>query len=213
MPFTPVEERTLGRPRAYPIRIVTQVLSRSNALPRRCLTVPLLATLGILALACSSPIEPTPLTPGRSDRPRGGPTVPAPSANAPPAPWDRWPEVATFRVALERGPSQHLAGDHESETLASPEASDYPDLGPARSLPPGSAIVQRLYAPNAATPEVLFAMARARDPAPTQVAPSGAAWEFFVLSPDGAVQERGALETCARCHAEAPNQGVFGRAR
>lgn len=181
--------------------------------------------------ACSSPSEPLPVTPGRSDRPRGGATVPAPSAIAPPAPWDRWPEVASFRVAVPRSPSQHLGGDHEAEILASPEAAAYPDLGPARLLPPGSALVERLYAPESKSPEIVFAMVQPRSvgPAspssaprdagpsaespPTGMAPAAAAWEFLVLASDGTVQERGALETCARCHAEAPNDGVFGRAQ
>ncbi len=187
---------------AHPIEIVTQVLPRTN--------LPLLA---VFVLACSSPAEPLPVTPGRSDRPRGGPTVPAPPEVPPLLPWDRWPEVATFRLAVPRGPSQHLA-DHEAEILASPEATAYPDLGPAKLLPPGSALVERLYAPGAATPEVLFAMATPATPAtPTGAAPSPAAWEFLVLTPEGKVEERGALGTCARCHAEAENDGVFGRAR
>lgn len=176
---------------------MTQVLSRTN--------LPLFA---VCLLACSSPTEPLPVAPGHSERPRGGPTVPAPLAPPPPGPWARWPEVATYRIAVARAPSQHLAGDHEAEILASPEAAAYPDLGPAKPLSPGSALVERLYLPGAATPDIVFAMA-----APTEVTPSGAPWEFLVLAPNGTVEERGPLETCARCHAEAPNDGVFGRAR
>lgn len=167
-------------------------------------------------------------------RPPGGPTVPAPVEKPPPAPWDRWSEVASFRVAIARGPSQHFAGDHEAEVLASKEAEAYPDLGPAKLLGPGSALVERLYFPGEATPAVVFAMVKApaaggegsapatrgstpaATAATTQTEPAttaaSAAWEFLVIAPDGKVEERGAIETCARCHAEAPHDGVFGRA-
>jgi hypothetical protein len=182
----------------------------------------------VLAAACSAPLEPIGLGPGHSDRPRGGPTVPA-DASAPPVKWERWPEVASYRVAIERAPSQHLAGAHEAETLASPEASAYPSLGPARVLGPGAALVQRLFAPGAAAPDVLFAMVRPGAAAPASpdagldAAPPGAPplpaagssaidWEFLVLDPDGTVQQRGSLDACARCHAEAPHGGLFGRA-
>ncbi len=185
----------------------------------------------VTTAACSGSREPIGATPGRSNRPPGGPRVPANDpADAGPTHWERWSEVATFRLVVPRAPSQHLAGDHEGEILANVEAAAYPDLGPARSMPPGSVLVQRLYPSGAGAPDVIFAMVkRAANPSPsTSVAPvpptaqtpelAGAddpvtAWEFLVLDADGRIESRGPLERCARCHAEAPHQGLFGRSR
>src|SRR4051812_27146173 len=73
-----------------------------------------------LGAACGPTPEPLGPAPGHSDRPRGGPLVPATSsADAGPILWERWAEVAAYRVAIARTPSQHLAADHEGEVLAS----------------------------------------------------------------------------------------------
>lgn len=219
-----MEERTLGRPRprANPKQIVTQVPSRSSLSPR--LAVLWIALIPVSTQACSPTTEPL-RAPGRSNRPPGGATVPAkPHVDAGPTRWERWPEVATYRLALPRAPSQHLAGDHDGEVLASVPAAAYPDLGPTVALPPESVLVQRLYATGAAAPDVVFAMVRRASapessPSPipsTEVAVGGdptAAWEFLILDADGTIESRGQLEPCARCHAEAPHGGVFGRAR
>src|SRR5262245_54040146 len=96
--------------------------------------------------ACSPPPDPLGPTPGHSDQPRGGPPVPASSApDAGAQLWERWSEISGYRVAIPRTPSQHLAADHEGETLANEVAAAYPDLGPARALAPGSVLVQRLF--------------------------------------------------------------------
>jgi len=126
--------------------------------------------------------------------------------------WDRWSEVAAYPVAIARAPSQHLASDHEAETLANGAAAPYPNLGPAHLPSPGAVLVQRLYAPGAATPDVVLAMVKPAVSAPP--APSADDdWEYLVLDPNGLITQRGALEACARCHAEAPHAGLFGRAR
>lgn len=212
------------RPRANPKQIVTQVPSRSSLSPR--VAVLWIALIPISAVSCGPPPEPL-ATPGRSNRPPGGPTVPAkPPIDAAPTRWERWAEVAAYRLAVPRAPSQHLAGDHEGEVLTSAAAAPYPVLGPAVALPPDSVLVQRLYPMGAATPDVVFAMVRrpaasppagaAPSPAPTATTAGddpAAAWEFLILDADGTIESRGPLEACARCHAEAPHDGVFGRAQ
>lgn len=163
-----------------------------------------------LAIACTPAPGPLGPTPGRSHRPRPSPSVPATSgSDAGPTLWEHWTELAAYRVAIPRAPSQHLAADHEGETLTNELAAAYPGVGPALSMPAGAVVLQRLYAPGAQTPEVLFAMVK-RDP------PAGAtdsSWEYLVLDPAGLVTDRGPLDACARCHAEAPSDGLFGRAR
>jgi hypothetical protein len=168
-----------------------------------------LAFAASTALACGPAPDALGPTPGRSNRPRGGPPVPASTAaDARPKLWERWSEVAEYRLAVGRMASQHLAADQEAETRANGAAAAYPDLGPARTPTPGSVLVQRLFERGAAAPSVLFAMEKsAASPG------DAAAWEFLVLDPAGLVQERGALEACVRCHAEAPHDMVFGRAR
>lgn len=141
---------------------------------------------------------------GRTHGPRADAPVPtaAPSSTAPTR-WARWPDLPSYRLALPRSPSQHFAADHDAETLASPSASAYPDLGPASSLPEGAVLVQKLYPTGATTPEVLFVMEKG---------PAGA-WSFKVLDPAGIITDQGALDSCARCHAEAPHDSLFGRPR
>ena len=111
---------------------MTQVPSRSSLSPR--FAVLWIALIPISAVSCGPP--PAPLaTPGRSNRPPGGPTVPAkPPIDAAPTRWERWAEVAAYRLAVPRAPSQHLAGDHEGEVLTSAAAAPYPVLGPAVAL-------------------------------------------------------------------------------
>lgn len=163
-----------------------------------------------LAIACTPAPDPLGPTPGRSHRPRPGPSVPATSApDAGATLWEHWPELAAYRVAIPRAPSQHLAADHEGETLTNELAATYPSVGPARSMPASAVVVQRLYAPGAQTPEVLFAMVKGDSPAGAV----DGSWEYLVLDPAGLVTDRGALAACARCHAEAPSDGLFGRAR
>jgi hypothetical protein len=38
----------------------------------------------------------------------------------------------------------------------------------------------------------------------------GGPWEFVVAAPDGTVEARGALPLCARCHADAAADSLFG---
>ncbi|MEZ4311320.1 MAG: hypothetical protein R3F14_25030 [Polyangiaceae bacterium] len=177
----------------------------------------LLAGLAFTAalVACGPPTEPVGPHPGKSTRPAGGPTVAPPPTALPPARWARWDELASWRVAIPRAPSQHLAADHDAETLASPEAPAYPPRGPARAPGPGAALVQRLYAPEGTTPELYFVMSRP-SVAPAAPAASSApapAWDFAILDAAGFVTEVGSIPACARCHAEAPHDGLFGRAR
>lgn len=40
--------------------------------------------------------------------------------------------------------------------------------------------------------------------------PSGGDWEYLVVAPDGRVEDRGQVALCARCHAEAPHDFLFG---
>jgi hypothetical protein len=43
--------------------------------------------------------------------------------------------------------------------------------------------------------------------------PEGGDWEYLVLTPAGEATQRGRLPLCKRCHAEAPNDHLFGGPR
>lgn len=178
--------------------------------PEKTWAVALLLVLA--SAACGPTSEAVSSFPGRSTRAPGGPTVAPAASSSAPERWAHWSELAAWRVAIERGPSQHLAADHEAETLANDAASTYPSLGPARLLGPGAILVQRLYASGAATPEVFFVMVR-RSEGATPDPPDATGWEYLILDPAGFITERGPLETCVRCHAEAPHGGAFGKAQ
>lgn len=115
--------------------------------------------------------------------------------------------LSTFRKAAPRARSQHLAGDHDAEVLTNEAAAAYPTLGPLRQLPAGSVLVEALYAPNQADVATYFVMVKQPSTA------ANSAWDYAVVSNAGMVERRGALTLCARCHAEAPHDQIFGRPR
>lgn len=102
-----------------------------------------------------------------------------------------------------------MSGDLEAEVLANDAAKAYPPLGPQGALPPGAVLVEAHYRAGSAEPVVLFAMAKQ----PPGFDPEGGDWEYLIIEPGGLVNERGRLPLCARCHAEAPHDHLFGPAR
>jgi len=123
--------------------------------------------------------------------------------------WELAGAISALRKATPRAVSQHLNGDLEAEVLANEAAKAYPALGPARPLPPGSVLVDAHYRPGSSAPVVYFVM----DKRPPGFDPDGGDWEYLIVEPSGAISQRGRLSLCARCHAEAPHDHVFGRTR
>jgi hypothetical protein len=131
-----------------------------------------------------------------------------PSA-APPEPWDLEGAIRALHPVTRRARSEHLFGELEGEVLAGPAAGTYPVLGPSSALAPGATLVERLIDPRSAGPVAYFVMvkrAQGYDPA-------GGDWEYLVMGASGHVETRGKLPLCARCHAEAPHDHLFGGAR
>lgn len=81
----------------------------------------------------------------------------------------------------------------------------YRALGPSSKAPEGAIAVEEHQELNG-TQVRLFTMEK-RAPG---FDPAGGDWEYAVLQPDGSVEARGALPFCARCHAEAPHDFLFG---
>lgn len=132
-------------------------------------------------------------------------SVPKASADKPTR-WEYMDTLSTFRKAAPRARSQHLGGDHDAEVLANETAAAYPTLGPLRQLPAGSVLVEALYAPNQTEVAMYFVMVK-------QPSTTSSAWDYAVISTTGMVERRGASTLCARCHAEAPHDQIFGRPR
>jgi hypothetical protein len=78
-------------------------------------------------------------------------------------------------------------------------------IGPSNRLPVGSVLVQRHTQRQGGVDFGLFAMQKRE----AGYFPAGGDWEFVVVGRDGRVEARGKLESCARCHAEAPVDFVF----
>lgn len=150
----------------------------------------------------------------------GGPTpvsttgaeAPKPAASAAPKPRERWDalaSLASLRRALPRAPSQHFAGAHDGEVLANEAAAAYPSLGPSRALGPGAMLVE-VHRARGRDDVVAYLVMTKRPPGSD---PATGDWEFAVVSPAGEIEARGALPTCARCHADAPHDRTFGLPR
>ena len=101
-----------------------------------------------------------------------------------------------------------MTGDMEADVLAA-AAGPYPILGRDQRAPAGATLIERLFQPGGATPVAFFAMVK-RAPG---FDPAGGDWEYIVVSASGQTEQRGALPLCARCHAEAPHDRLFGRGR
>jgi len=138
-------------------------------------------------------------------------TPPHPSAApvAPPEPWDLAGAMRALHPVTRRARSEHLSGELEGEVLAGPAAGTYPVLGPTSALAPGATVVERLFEPRGPEPAAYFVMVK-RAPG---YDPAGGDWEYLVLDASGRVEERGKLPLCARCHAEAPHDHLFGGSR
>ncbi|HVK71224.1 MAG TPA: hypothetical protein VM694_42495 [Polyangium sp.] len=134
------------------------------------------------------------------------PTSSVPTVSNTPHRWELADRLSSLRKATPRARSQHLAGEHEAEVLANDEAAAYPALGPQRPLAAGAVLVEALYTAGSADVALYLAMAKR---APAQ----GGEWEYLVVRADGQVEQRGRLTLCERCHTEAPDDHVFGRAR
>lgn len=59
----------------------------------------------------------------------------------------------------------------------------------------------------------LFLMLREANAAPSEGAPSEAAWTYATINAEGTVRGLGRLDPCIRCHEHAPYAGLYGLSR
>jgi hypothetical protein len=105
--------------------------------------------------------------------------------------------------------SAHFGGTTEADVLADHRAAAYPKTGPRQDYAVGAVLAERFAEVNGSLPAVLLVMLK-REPT---FNPAGCDWEYVTLRGDRTVLENGDGSLCARCHAEAPHQCVFGLGR
>jgi hypothetical protein len=99
----------------------------------------------------------------------------------------------------------HAGGPYSAELRVSPEARQaYLELAPGSELPPGSTVAE-FHRDQQGNAGPIFVMQKSNATPPT--------WSFTALDAQGRVLRSGALGDCARCHAEAVADQLFGIAR
>jgi hypothetical protein len=108
------------------------------------------------------------------------------------------------KTFLSRG---HFAGRWTAEVSTNEAALQaYANLAASTRFAVGTLLVKRHASTKDAGPATIFAMVK-RD---AGFFPQGGDWEYVVLDAAGRLEERGKLAPCARCHAEANADWVFG---
>jgi hypothetical protein len=166
-----------------------------------------------LAAGCAAAAPLPSLGAAADHAPRGEPSPPPPTSAAatelPPPAWELDTQLRRLHPASPRTPSEHLTGQLDGEILADVGASAYPALGPLRRLEPGATLVQRLSPRGSPAPTAYFVMVKR----PAGYDSDGDDWEYLVVDPAGRIEQRGRLPLCARCHADAPHDHLFGTGR
>ena len=167
------------------------------------------ASLLVLVVGCGGGA--TNWTPGQSDgRGIDSASAPVTSASAAGRPsagvWEHWKEVEKFRVMVPSGPSRgHHVGGLTGEIRANEQGAS--SMGDSRTVMGKGAVVVEVHRSRASGAAAgAFAMEKKE----AGYNPEGGDWEYVVMDGEGRVQNRGKLGGCARCHAEAATDFVFG---
>jgi hypothetical protein len=121
--------------------------------------------------------------------------------------WEHFSRVDDFEVIGSFPSRGHGTGRWDAEVRGSQGAGAAIAalIGPTSRMPEGSVLVQRHTQRQGGVDLGLFAMEKRG----AGYFPAGGDWEYVVVGRDGRVEARGKLESCARCHAEAPVDFVF----
>lgn len=176
-------------------------------LTKRTLVVEFALVAASLA-ACAS--QPDDLRhPGVSDRPR---EVPSPraaaSAEASSEPWEHASKLPALisiddRVLPSRGHNPPFWSGHVKVNGALD--ATYRALGPESHVAVGAIAVEE-HRDSEGKPGPTYAMVKRDAGFDVQ----GGDWEYLVLDGAGRVEQRGVIPLCARCHADAPVDRLFG---
>jgi len=159
-----------------------------------------------LAIGCG-PREPALTNPGVStaQAPFASPIAPQRNVRTK---WEGLAEIGTYRALgkpfLSRG---HFAGRWKAEVWANaPGATEYAILSRSSRFTAGAVLVKKHREKGSGAPGPLFVMVKRE----VGFFPQGGDWEYLVADAEGWLEDRGPLVTCARCHAEATADWVFG---
>lgn len=186
----------------------------SRSLPLALLLFVIEHTIG--CAAAPSPLDPEidwtgqPSGPGHSAK--SGPLAPPRPRRIPVErrrPWAHASELPRFLAVPGRARSDHGLGDLERTVRVDDGARAYAEGRPRGPWPVGARLVEALHSSGSDTVRVLYAMTKL----PQGSSPATNDWEFEVLDPEARVAAEGDLSACARCHADAPHDGVFGPPR
>lgn len=165
----------------------------------------------VLALALSAGCRSTELgMVGVSDRPPVAPRARPPSSATPATSTWATPEAFTALAAVDNRPQPSLGHNppswagmvHVSPGLE----SAYQSLGASHEPWPEGAIIAERHHVADGSPGPTYAMRKLA----AGLHPDAGDWAYAVLSSDGTPQNVGDLSFCARCHADAPHQFLFG---
>jgi hypothetical protein len=95
----------------------------------------------------------------------------------------------------------HPPGNHLARIYVSPEAREtYQNLQPGTTLPVGVVVAELQQDAATGRPGLGYVMTKQE----------GGRWEFMLVEADGEILEQGQVPPCARCHAEAVADSLFG---
>ena len=152
------------------------------------------AASGPAALSGDRSVEP----PEESDRPAMDAGNQAARAR-----WERFDEARSWPAArdepyVSRG---HPPGYFLATVRVTPDSlTAYQNLTAGTKMAEGTVIVQFQQDPQQGVGGPVFVMSKV----------SQADWEFMVVDPEGWIHDRGEIPLCARCHAEAVADELFG---
>ena len=108
-----------------------------------------------------------------------------------------------------RTPSEHFDGRFERTVLVNDAASAYERLTATTVIPQGALVVQRHHPAGSDSVAVYYVMEKVAANPGGPGSPAKEQWKFFIV--DEALRVAGRdVALCARCHAEAPFDGLFG---
>jgi hypothetical protein len=120
--------------------------------------------------------------------------------------WAHADAIDTLAVVPTRSPSEHLDGVFDRTVAVNAGAAAYAELTPTSTVPPGALLVQRHHPRGSDRVVAYFVMEKLA----LGRATSSLDWRFLVLDDQLRVAADENLALCARCHADAPFNGVFG---
>ena len=158
-------------------------------------------------MSACGPREPPLVSPGTSTANAIGTASSAASRDAA-VKWEGFAALGDYRAVgkpfVSRG---HFAGRWQAEVFTSQDAAaTYAALSRSSRFVAGAVLVKKHSEKDSRAPGPIFVMSKRE----AGFFPQGGDWEWLVTDPDGWIEDRGAIASCARCHAEAGANWVFG---